>query len=135
MPPSRLLLAALAAVVASHAAVAQEQTVLRLICQYTQAVDKDGKVSDSSGERLFTVSFGKDGVAELKKEGLGAAFKGKVSEDEIVGNVTYSLGETTIEETVTINRFTGSLTATYGAPGRGGLVFYGNCRNAAERLF
>lgn len=135
MPSSHRALVIAVLLLAPCSVLAQERTVLRLICEYSQAVDAEGKVSASSGEKLFTISFGKTGMAEIKKEGLGAPFQGKVSDDEIVGDVTYTLGDVTITETVTINRFTGSFTATYGSPGRGGLIHYGKCKNARERLF
>ena len=109
--------------------------MLRLVCQYMQAMDKDGKVTDTGGERLFTVAFDRDGVAEIRKEGLNHPFKGKVSDNEIRGAVSYVVDDKPIEETITIDRVKGWFSATYGSPGRSGLFFSGECRNAPQKRF
>jgi hypothetical protein len=114
-------------------AIASADT-LRLICAYSQFADDNGKVSPSSGEDLFTVEHSGVGKALIKKEGLEAVFEGTISETEIRGDARYEMEGMTFVQRLVINRFTGSMTLTF-AGKRGGLVHFGRCRKAGEKLF
>jgi hypothetical protein len=135
MRPLLGLLFTLNALAIAPTLLAAESSPIRLVCKHAQTVDESGKTSPASGEVLFTVTFDAKGIAQIKKEGLGVPLSGKVAEDEISGQVTYKLQDLYIEETVTINRYTGSMKLTYRVTGRGGLVHYGECRSATQRLF
>lgn len=115
-------------------AIAQADT-LRLICTYSQTADDHGKTSPTSGENLFTVEHSGPGKALIKKEGLGAAFTGTISEEEIQGEAQYQIQGMTYVQHLVINRFTGSMTLTFSTPGKGGLVHFGKCRAAKEKQF
>lgn len=115
--------------------LATHAETIRLICAFTYSVEADGKSSPTSGESLFTVNYGADGKATIKRQGLGAEFTGTVSEEEITGETHYKLQETMIDQVLTINRFTGELSLTFSANGRGELVHYGRCKVATHQLF
>ncbi len=108
---------------------------LRLICVYSHTVDDKGQSSPTSGEDLFTVEHSGLGKAHIKKEGLGAAFEGTISEEEIQGDVQYEIQGKAFVQRLVVNRFTGSMTLTFSAAGKEGLIHFGRCRKAAERLF
>lgn len=134
----RRLIAVLIALLLSLALLVPEiagADTLKLICAYSQTADDKG-ISPTSGEDLFTVEHSGVGKALIKKEGLGAVFEGAISETEIQGDARYEILGMTFVQRLVINRFTGSMTLTFSAEGkRGGVVHFGRCRKAEEKLF
>ncbi len=117
------------------ASIQANAETLRLICPYTYSIDAQAKQTPTSGDAFFTIDYDTKGVASIRKEGLGAIFTGTVSEDEIRGEAKYEIGELRITETLFINRYTGAMTLSHSAPDGRGLIFYGKCRTAKDRLF
>lgn len=118
------------------AEVRANETVIRLICKYSYTIDDKGIKSGTTGEDLITVKYSEDGQATIKKQGLGAEFYGKMSDEQIVGETTYKIQELTFHQELRINRYTGALEITFGVPGKGaGLIHYGKCTPATEKLF
>lgn len=109
--------------------------VLKLVCVYSHTVDDRGQRVPAYGEALVTVNYVKDGHATLKKQGVGVEFSGEVSPEEIQGEARYKIQDQLYRETISINRFTGLFSATFGVLGRGGLTSFGVCRTAAMQIF
>jgi hypothetical protein len=107
----------------------------RLICAYSQSVDDKGKIWADSGEVLIRVLSIEGGRAILSKEGLGAEFTGKITEDEISGEAEYTIQNAKFSETMHINRFTGAFKSTFSTQTGGGLLHLGTCRAASKALF
>lgn len=115
-------------------AYAQNET-LKLIIEYTHTIDtRDGKKSDTVGSHVITITPQKDGTIEIKKEGLGAIFKGEMTADEIYGHTRYKLENLHVTQEIRINRYTGIATVTWETD-RGGLIHHGKCRVAEKKLF
>jgi hypothetical protein len=113
-----------------------EQDTIRLICKYSYTWNNDGKVSETSGENLITVSYSEKGKATIKKEGLGAEFTGTISDEEIYGRAEYTLGSSPICEILKINRYTGAFSIIIEWIGsREGLVQNGTCTPVTKRKF
>lgn len=113
-----------------------EQNTIRLICKYSHTVDGDGKSSPTSGEDLITVNYSNNGEAIIIKQGLGAEFKGSISDEEIRGQTEYKLSNSTIQQTLLINRYTGACEITFKIVGsESGLVHYGTCQTVTKKKF
>lgn len=112
-----------------------DSKTIRLICKYSHTIDDQGKQSATSGETLFTVLPLRDGQVTVQKQGLGAQFSGNMTVAEISADVIYEIDNTKYAQSLSINRFTGELQITFGAPGKGGLVHFGSCRSATKPLF
>lgn len=110
---------------------AQQQTI-HLICQFSHTVDEDGKSSPTSGEKLITVSFSKNGKAIIKKEGLGVKFTGTISNEEIYGETEYEIAR----ETLIINRYTGAFKIFWETiESNAHLIHYGTCVPVIKKKF
>ena len=117
-------------------AIHAEQNIIRLICKYSYTIDADGKTSETSGESLFTVMYSDTGEAKIRKQALGAEFTGKISDEEIYGETEYVISPSTIQQTIMINRYTGSFEETFNIIGaKGGLIHCGSCEMAKEKIF
>jgi hypothetical protein len=108
---------------------------LKLICAYKFTVVANGHRSPTTGEKLFSVAPTSNGRAVINKEGLSAAFAGRISDDAIQGQTEYQLQDITIKETLEINRFTGAFTNTFGNKSDAGLVHFGTCRPVSKPRF
>jgi hypothetical protein len=113
-----------------------DDTVIRLVCRYSYTIDAKGVQSGTTGEDFITIKYPENGQATIKKQGLGAEFHGKVSDEQIVGETTYKIQELTFHQELRINRYTGAFEITFGVLGKGaGLIHYGKCSPATEKLF
>jgi hypothetical protein len=109
---------------------------LRVICTLSHTIDQNGESSSTSGEYLVTITASESSEITIKKSDSDVLFNGKVTEEEIYGETRYKLQNSSIFETILINRYTGVLTSTFQAEGKkGGLIHYGKCRPAKEKLF
>lgn len=117
--------------------VAAEEDIdsIRLICSYDYTINNKGERGGTSGEELFTVMPLERGLAIIRKQGLGAPFIGNISEEEIAGESTYDMSNVKVSEALVINRFTGEFQLSFKVVGKGGLIHFGSCRAASERLF
>jgi hypothetical protein len=116
-------------------------TTMRLVCTFSHSVDSKGS-SPTSGKKLLTVTYLKDGKAVIKKEGVEALFTGHVSEDTISGATEYQMpsGEgaepLNIRERISVSRFTGEFQMTFELVGRAdSLIHFGTCKPVAAPLF
>jgi hypothetical protein len=125
----------LATVIETSLAAENSNQTIRLLCAYSYTIDSDGKRSDTSGEDLFTVMYAENGQAKIRKQGLSSEFSGKISEEKIVGEVTYKVTNIQFTEFLVINRFTGAFQISFGAVGKGGLIHFGTCRPVTKPLF
>jgi hypothetical protein len=116
-------------------AAEENDKTIRLICTYSYTIDEKGEKSGTSGEELFTVLPLRDGQVAVRKQGLGAPFSGKMSEEEIVADVNYEISNVKFAESLIINRFTGEFQLSFGAPGKPGLIHFGKCRPVTKQLF
>jgi len=113
-----------------------DDTIIRLSCRYSYTVDHNGVKSGTTGEDVMIVKYTRDGRAAIKKQDLGAEFYGTITDEEIVGETSYKIQETTYHQELRINRYTGAFVITFGALGKKtGLVHYGKCIPATEKLF
>jgi hypothetical protein len=114
-----------------------DQNTLRLICKYSHTVDADGKSTPSSGEDLITVNYSDNGEAIIIKQGLGAEFKGTISDEKIYGKTEYKMSELKIQQTILINRYTGACEITFEVVGssQSGLIHYGTCEPVSKKKF
>jgi hypothetical protein len=113
-----------------------DDTVIRLVCRYSYTIDDKGVKSGTTGEDLVTVKYSRDGQATMKKQGLGAEFYGTITDEQIVGETSYKIQEMTLQQELRINRYTGAFEITFGVLGKkNGLVHYGKCVPATEKLF
>ncbi len=115
-----------------------EQNTIHLICKYSHTYDgHDDKTTPTSGEDLFTVTYLDSGEATIKKEGLGAPFKGVVSDEEIYGHTEYKIQNLTIQQTLLINRYLGKIEITFNTIGskNSGLIHFGSCQLIKDRKF
>ena len=129
-----------AAVLISPLAFSTEENTIRLVCNYTHTIDYHLQISGTTGEDLITVVYSKNGSAAIKKQDSGGEFSGVVNDEEIYGERSYhmqiSKAHETFHETLLINRYTGSFKMTFGAEGKeGGLIHYGKCKQATDKLF
>jgi hypothetical protein len=108
---------------------------IHLICAYSYTIDEKGEKSDTSGQELFTVLPLKEGQVAVRKQGLGAPFSGRMTEEEITADVSYAIGGINLSESLIVNRFTGEFQLSFGAPGKAGLIHFGKCRLATKQLF
>ena len=106
---------------------------IRLSCKYSHTIDEKGD-KDTSGEDLITVIYTDDGEAVIKKEGLGALFEGTITDDEIKGTTEYKIQKVECEETIVINRYTGSFNINMKI-GDSGMVHFGTCEAVTEQKF
>ena len=113
-----------------------EENTIRLICKYSHTIEADGSSSGTSGEDLVTVSYSDNGAAIIRKQGLGAEFKGTISDEEIQGKTEYKISGSTIQQTIVINRYTGAFEITFKIIGsEGGLIHCGTCEPVAKKKF
>lgn len=113
-----------------------EENIIRLICKYSHTIDADGKSSSTSGKDLVTVTYSNDGKAIIKKQGLGAQFSGTITDEEIKGNTKYKISESTIQQAIVINRYTGIFEITFKIMGsKGGLIHCGSCESVENKKF
>ena len=113
-----------------------EPNTIRLICKYSHTIDADGSSSRTSGEDLVTVNYTDNGDATIKKQGLGAEFVGKISDEEIYGETTYEISELTFHQTLRINRYTGAFEITFKTIGsEDGLIHCGICEPITKKKF
>lgn len=113
-----------------------DDAAIRLVCRYSYTIDAKGARSGTTGESLLTVKYSRDGQATIKKQDLGAEFRGTITDEQIVGETDYKIQETTYHQELRINRYTGAFEITFGVLGKeNGLVHYGKCIPATERLF
>lgn len=108
---------------------------IRLICTYSYTIDAKGEKSDTTGEELFTVLPLKDGQVAVRKQGLGAPFLGRMSDEEIAADVSYEISNIKLAESLVINRFTGEFQLSFEAQGKAGLIHFGSCRPVTKQLF
>lgn len=112
-----------------------DDTVIRLVCRYSYTIDDKGVKSETTGEDLVTVKHSRDGKATIKKQGLGAEFYGTITDEQIVGETSYKIHETTWHQELRINRYTGAFEITFGVLGKEtGSIHYGKCIPATEKL-
>jgi hypothetical protein len=116
-------------------AAEEDGKTIRLICTYSYTIDDKGEKSGTTGEELFTVLPLRDGQVAVRKQGLGAPFLGKMSEEEIIADVNYEVSNVKLAESLIINRFTGEFQLSFGAPGKSGLIHFGKCRPVTKQLF
>ena len=113
-----------------------DDTVIRLVCPYSYTIDAKGVQSGTTGESLLSVKYSRDGQATIKKQDLGAEFRGTITDEQIVGETNYKIQETTFHKELRINRYTGAFEITFGVLGKEtGSVHYGKCIPATEKLF
>ena len=113
-----------------------EENTIRLICKYSHTIEADGSISRTSGEDLVTVNYSDSGAAIIKKQGLGAEFKGTISNEEIEGKTEYEISGSIIQQTIVINRYTGAFEITFKIIGsEGGLIHCGTCEPVAKKKF
>lgn len=108
---------------------------IRLLCEYSHTVDDLGRVNPVNEEALFTAEQSDNGIASIRKENFDEEFTGKISEEEIAGQVEYRFRETFITEALLINRYSGKLVTTVSVARNVVLTRYGKCRSASEKLF
>ena len=114
-----------------------ESNTIRLICKYSHTFDADWTSSRTSGEDLVTVNYTDNGEATIKRQGLGAEFVGKISDEEIYGETAYKIQGLTFHETLRINRYTGAFEITFKIIGgsKGGLIHSGTCEPISVKKF
>jgi hypothetical protein len=113
-----------------------DEVAIRLVCRYSYTIDAKGVQSGTTGESHLTVKYSRDGQATIKKQDLGAEFRGTITDEQIVGETSYKIQETTYHQELRINRYTGAFEITFGVLGKEtGLVHYGKCIPVTERLF
>lgn len=124
------------AVLIAPLALRAEENTIRLICKYSHTIDDQGQSSGTSGEDLITVVYSKNGSAVIKKQDLGAEFTGIVNEEEIQGETRYKIQDSIFYQALLINRYTGAFQITFGVEeNKGGLIHYGKCKQATDKLF
>lgn len=112
------------------------ENTIRLICKYSHTIKADGRSSGTSGEDLVTVNYSDNGEAIIRKQGLGAEFNGTISDEVIQGKTEYKMSESTIQQTIVINRYTGAFEITFKIIGsEGGLIHCGICESVAKKKF
>ena len=112
------------------------QTTIRLICKYSNTVDKQGNSRETTGENLVTVTYSDNGKAIIKKDDLGAEFIGTISEEKIYGETNYQIQNSMFYQTLIINRYTGAFEITFRITGKSdGIVHYGKCEKATNKLY
>lgn len=112
------------------------ENTIRLICKYSHTIKADGRSSGTSGEDLVTVNYSDNGEAIIRKQGLGAEFNGTISDEVIQGKTEYKMSESTIQQTIVINRYTGAFEITFKIIGsEGGLIHCGTCESVAKKKF
>jgi len=113
-----------------------EENTIRLVCKYSHTIDADGASSETSGEDLVTINYLDNGQAIIKKQGLGAEFIGKISEEEIKGDTEYEISNLKVQQSILVNRYTGSFEITFRTVGsKGGLIHYGTCEAVSKKKF
>jgi len=113
-----------------------EENTIRLICKYSHTIEADGTSSRTTGEDLVTVNYSDNGVAIIKKQGLGAEFIGTISDEKIQGETEYEISGSKIQQTIVINRYTGTFEITFHIIGaKGGLIHCGICEPVAKKKF
>lgn len=116
--------------------IAELQTI-RLICTYSHTLNLEkNETKVTGGEYLVTVHQDKDGTAVIKKDDLDAEFIGEVTEEYITGKADYKIQDINVKQSLSINRYTGFFEVSFELPNKsGGLIHYGNCNIAKEKLF
>ena len=107
---------------------------IRLVCTYTHSLSQ-GKSEATSGTELFVIKHSPDGIAIIDKQNSPSFFIGSISTEEIRGEAETEIKGRVLREMVVINRYTGNLVSTFGVEGEDGLVHFGKCSQAGERLF
>jgi hypothetical protein len=119
---------------AVSSALAQNEltTTIRLVCAWTNTIDtKTLENSKITGATLITVE--PDGV--LRREGLGAFFRARVTAEKIEAETEYQLGGPQVfTERIEINRYTGKIEKWF-LIGNEGLIHYGTCKPVTRQLF
>jgi hypothetical protein len=116
-------------------AVANDNAI-KLTCRYSYTIDENGRKSKTTGEDLLTVKPSKNGKTKIKKQGLPAEFHGTISDEAIVGETNYKIQGVTYHQELRIKRYTGEYAITFGILGKkSGLIHYGKCSAATEKLF
>jgi hypothetical protein len=105
-----------------------------LECTYQSTVIlKDGSMSKTAGTKLLTIKRIKDTQIILFKEGLGAEFRGTISESEIFADTAFQIDNLSVKENFKINRYTGQFENSFYI-GSGGLMHLGEC-SSSQRKF
>ena len=107
-----------------------------LECEIKSTINiKSGEYSETSGRYLIQVSS-RNGVTSIKKEGLGAILKGKISESEIYGEVIYTIQNKPYFQSIRINRYTGAIEDVFsiGTDTSDGLMHQGTCKTAQKKF-
>lgn len=112
-----------------------EQNTIHLICKYSHTIDNEAKSSRTSGETFITVKSRDNGIVIINKQGLGAEFIGKITDEEIYGETEYTVSGAAYQQTLSINRYTGAFEETFTIKGSGGLIHHGNCELLTEKKF
>ena len=130
----RLLLALLLFNISAEAW--SKDNTIQLTCRHSYTIDENGVKSKTTGEDLLTVKPSKHGKAIIKKQGLPAEFHGTISDEGIAGETSYKIQGVTYHQELRINRYNGEYAITFGILGKkSGLIHYGKCSTATEKLF
>lgn len=137
MKPILITLNLLLLTFSSTFAVSANSKVLFLECEYRSTLDI-GKMENSlsSETKLIQVTSLKNGMANIKEEGLGAIYKGTISEKEIYGEVNFQIENTIYFKSFRINRYTGVFENIFSiATNRAeGLIHSGVCKEVSKRF-
>lgn len=103
----------------------------RLLCSYQYSVGENGDRLNTTGEFTLTVMPQSDGTASIRKQDLGHLFVGKITEEQLTGQVNYQSGDFKISESLTVDRFTGEFRILLAFSGKPSLTHIGQCQPAS----
>ncbi|MDA9076219.1 hypothetical protein N9K17_04980 [Burkholderiaceae bacterium] len=109
--------------------------VVYLECTLEKTYDlQENRTSATTGSHLIVINVLADKKIKLKKQGLGPQFLGIGDETRFFAEASYVISGISFEETIDINRYTGSYENTFSTPKGGGAVAFWNLHTSTEKI-